>query len=88
MVGRRDCTKLVDGVLHQIELVRGVVGDAPVAGAMCFIDADWPLVGGSFTTKGVQVLGSKKLLKQLSAATGAIEVAEMRDRLAAHFPLA
>ena len=88
MVGRRDCTKLVDGVLHQMELVQDVVGEVPVVGAMCFIDADWPLVGGSFTTRGVQVLWPKKLFKQLAAATGGIDVAAVRDRLAAHFPAA
>lgn len=34
LVGRRDCTKLVDGVLKQVELVREVVGDVPVTGAL------------------------------------------------------
>ena len=52
LVGRRDCTKLVDGVLKQIDLVREVVGDLPVTGALCFVEADWPLIGGAFTTQG------------------------------------
>jgi len=30
LVGRRDCTRLVDGVLKQADLVRDVVGDVPV----------------------------------------------------------
>lgn len=46
LVGRRDCTKLVDGVLKQVDLVRDIVGDVPVTGALCFVEADWPLVGG------------------------------------------
>lgn len=33
LVGRRDCTKLVDGVLKQVDLVRDNVGDVPVTGA-------------------------------------------------------
>lgn len=33
LVGHRDCTKLVDGVLKQIGLVREVAGDVPVTGA-------------------------------------------------------
>ena len=52
LVGRRDCTKLVDGVLKQIELVQEVVGDVPVTGALCFVEADWPLIGGAFATEG------------------------------------
>jgi hypothetical protein len=51
LVGTRDCTKLVDGVLRQVAVVRGLVGDdLPIHGVLCFIEADWPLIGGSFTT--------------------------------------
>ncbi|WP_253257566.1 nuclease-related domain-containing protein [Arthrobacter sp. Hiyo1] len=42
LVGRRDCTKLVDGVLKQVDLVRDLVGDVPVTGVLCFVEADWP----------------------------------------------
>lgn len=57
IVGRRDCTRLVDGVLKQVDLVRGVVGEEiPVVGSLCFVAADWPLVGGAFITRGVNVL--------------------------------
>lgn len=68
VVGRRDCTKVVDGVLKQLAVVRGVVGDAPaVRGVLCFIEADWPLIGGSFTTRGVDVLWPRKLYPKLRA---------------------
>lgn len=41
LVGSRDCTKLVDGVLKQVDVVRGIVGDGvPVHGVLCFVDAD------------------------------------------------
>ncbi len=51
LVGGRDCTGLVDGVLKQVDVIRGIVGDeVPVHGVLCFVDADWPLIGGSFTT--------------------------------------
>lgn len=57
LVGSRDCTKLVDGVLKQVDVVRGVVGDeVPVHGVLCFVNADWPLIGGSFTTRTVEAL--------------------------------
>ena len=34
---------------------------------VCFIDADWPLVGGSFATADVAVLWPKKLTERLVA---------------------
>ena len=40
IVGRRDCAKLVDGVLKQVDLVANLVAPIPVAGILCFIDAD------------------------------------------------
>jgi hypothetical protein len=68
LVGRRDCTKLVDGLLKQVDVVRGVVGNAAVVhGVLCFVEADWPLVGGSFTTRGADVLWPRKLYQKLSA---------------------
>lgn len=69
LVGRRDCTTVVDGVLRQVEVVRAVVGDdVPVRGVLCFVEGDFPLFGGSFTTRDVQVLWPKKLYSQLHAA--------------------
>lgn len=85
LVGHRDCSKLVDGVLKQVELVRDVVGDVPVVGSLCFIEADWPLIGGAFTTRGVQVLWPKRLAKLLVEAEGTVDVAAVREALASHF---
>lgn len=73
IVGRRDCTKLVNGVLKQVETVRTIVGDQiPVRGVLCFVDADWPLIGGTFATRDVQVLWPKRLLSNLAQA-GALD---------------
>lgn len=85
LVGRRDCTKLVDGVLKQVELVRDLVGEVPVTGALCFVEADWPLIGGAFTTRGVHALWPKRLAKLLTETSGTVEVAPVRERLSAHF---
>lgn len=74
MVGG-DRTKLVDSVLRQMELVHDVVDPVPVFGALCFVDADWPLFGGSFTTRGIEVCWPKKLAKRLSALDGPVDVA-------------
>lgn len=85
LVGRRDCTKLVDGVLKQVNLVREVVGDMPVTGGLCFVEADWPLIGGAFTTRDVHVLWPKRLAKLLTEAEGSVDVPATREALAAHF---
>jgi hypothetical protein len=34
---------------------------------LCFVEADWPLIGGSFTTRGVEALWPKKLYPKLRA---------------------
>lgn len=68
VVGRRDCTNVVDGLLTQLDVVRRVVGDATaVRGALCFIEADWPLVGGAFITRGIDVLWPRMLYPKLTA---------------------
>lgn len=87
VVAGRDCTKLVDGVLKQVEVVRGVVGDVPVTGALCFIEADWPLMGGSFSTRGVHVLWPKRLAKLLTGtAPGGLDVPGTAQLLAERLP--
>jgi hypothetical protein len=89
IVGTRDCTKLVDGVLRQIGVVRGVVGEAvPVHGILCFIESDWPLLGGSFTTGGVEVLWPKRLYPKLRAdgSLGMETLIETHRRLASALP--
>jgi hypothetical protein len=66
IVGDRDRTKVVDGVLKQIDVVKGLLSvDIPVHGVLCFVEADWPLIGGSFKTRGVSVLWPKKLYPDL-----------------------
>jgi hypothetical protein len=68
MVGSRNCTKLVDGMLKQIDVVVGAVGsEVPVYGVLCFVEADWPLIGGAFTTRGVLVVWPKKLYPKLQS---------------------
>ena len=89
LVGKRDCTKVVDGVLKQIDIVVGAVNNAfPVHGVLCFVEADWPLIGGAFTTCGVDVLWPKKLYPKLNA-DGPITsqtINEIHQRLAIALP--
>lgn len=87
-VGGRDKTKLVDGVQSQVERVTAAVEamNVPVLGVLCFVEADWPLVGGAFTVRGVQVLWPRLLVKRISSTPGEIDVAATHARLAAAFP--
>ncbi|MGO4587142.1 nuclease-related domain-containing protein [Arthrobacter sp. 2RAF6] len=86
LVGRRDCTKLVDGVLKQVDVVRELVGEIPVNGALCFVEADWPLIGGAFSLRGVHVLWPKRLAKVLTEETsGDVDVAALRTAVASRF---
>jgi hypothetical protein len=76
----------VDGVHKQVDIVRDLVGDVPVTGALCFVEADWPLVGGSFSTRGVHVLSPKRLTKVLSEqSAGDVDEAQMREAVASRF---
>ena len=84
VVGGRDRTKLVDGVRKQIEVVRDLLEvEVPVFGALCFVDADWPLFGGAFTIDGTHVLWPKRLEKLLlEGSPMSVDVAVVRDKLA------
>jgi hypothetical protein len=89
LVGTRDYTKLVDGVLKQVDIVRGLIGDdLPIHGVLCFVEADWPLIGGSFTTRGVEALGPKRLYPKLKADGPLLTptVADVHRRLASSLP--
>ena len=89
IVGTRDCTKLVDGVLKQVDIVSGAIGEAvPVHGVLCFVESDWPLLGGSFTSRGVEVLRPKKLYPKLKAdgPVGIETVIEVHRALASALP--
>lgn len=80
-----DRTRLVDGALRQVALVEELVDPVPVHGALCFVDADWPLFGGSFTTRGIDVCWPKRLAKQLTAVDGLEDVAAVAAAVARRF---
>lgn len=90
LIGGRDQSKLVDGVLKQVALVQTIVSDrVPLTGVLCFIEADWPLIGGAFATRGVEVLWPKKLYPRLAAdGPHAVQVAELHEHLATALPKA
>ncbi len=85
----RDKTKLVDGVRSQVERVSAALPDTDVQvrGALCFVEADWPLIGGAFTVNEIDVLWPKLLLKRLTEGTEAVtDIHAIHARLAAAFP--
>jgi hypothetical protein len=90
LVGRRDCTKLVDGVLKQVGLLRDALSGEEhppeVIGALAFVDADWPMIGGSFTTRRVHVVWPKRLQRLLLAAGPVQDVAGTHRTLSKRFP--
>ncbi len=100
-VGSRDCNSLVDGMLRQVNVVESVLlpgdrpegsgrpwGGVPVRGVLCFVDADWPLIGGSFTIRDVDVMWPKKLypLLQADGPLKAAEIVEIHRHLAERLP--
>jgi hypothetical protein len=80
--------KLVDGMLWQIERVQSVLGDAlSVRGILCFVEADWPLVGGHFSVRGVRVAWPRRLPKELlQTVPPTIDAQTVARVLASAFP--
>lgn len=89
LVGTRNCTPVVDGVIKQVQVVGDHLDDSvPIHGVLCFVEADWPLIGGSFTTRGVEALWPKKLYPILRSV-GPLDVetiATIHRTLAAALP--
>jgi hypothetical protein len=80
-IAGRDRSSLVDGMHKQVALVRAALVDqpeVPVRGVLCFVDADWPVIGGAFTVNDVAVLWPKKL-KALLTEPGPVDAAQIAD---------
>jgi hypothetical protein len=85
-VNGRNKTALVEGVNWQVQQVRDALEGVPVAGFLCFVEADWGLLGGPFSVAGVEVLWPKKLVSLVkAAASGSLDVATVTAALAANF---
>jgi len=87
-VGGRKEDKLVDGVLRQVERVRvGLDASIPVRGALAFVEADWPLIGGDFTIREVAVVWPRRLAKLLlRQEVPTVDVNRVVNEIAARFP--
>lgn len=95
LVGSSDKTKLVEGSRWQVARLRSALDaagftDVPAMGVLCFLDADWPLLGGSFAVDGISVVWPKALYQRLGAL-GPLDgeaIAQLHRVLAAAFPVA
>ena len=88
MTAGRDQTKLVAGVTPQIKYVRAVVGDVPIHGSLCLIDADLPLV--RLREVDQVVLAYPRRLANVIHGAGPLsddEIRELAARLDAAFPM-
>jgi hypothetical protein len=87
-IGGRDGTKLVDGVRSQVDRVVAALDDVkvPVNGALCFLEADWPLFGGPFTVNGIDVTWPRALIKAIMGRPdAALDADAVHARLASTF---
>ena len=75
IVGRRDRTKLVEGMLGQIDAVRRAVGDrVPVCGALCWMQiGEQPLLR-RLEARGVAIEGPRRIAR-LVARPGPLSAA-------------
>ena len=92
-IAGRDKTKLVEGLAKQVALVEAVMRElapgVPVRGALCFVDADLPLVG-NLSFNGYPLLYPKRLAKRINAdgPLAADRVRELAVAVAQRFPSA
>ena len=88
-IGGRSGDKLVVGVQGQVQRVRDALGNdsLPVRGVLCFLEADWPLIGGAFSVKGIEVVWPRLLIKRMtSGPTTVQDVVAVAARLSTVFP--
>lgn len=88
-IAGRDKTKLIDGLANQVALVQDTIADNTVHGALCFIDAELPMLG-KLTFNGYPLLYAKALAKRINAP-GPIATADIPTiarQLAGAFPAA
>jgi Nuclease-related domain len=90
-VGGRDQSKLADGIGWQVTAVRAALGerhDVPVTPVLCFIGAEWPLLGGPYQFAGVRT-EAERSVRKLVTQPGPLtteEVVEVAIVLSQAFP--
>jgi hypothetical protein len=71
-VGRRDCSHLADDMGWQVKAVQraldalGLQPKPPIAGVLCFVDGEWPLLFPPEEYKGVRLEGMRSIKKLIA----------------------
>lgn len=92
-IAGRDRSKLVDGLAKQVTRVEAAIAelapDVPVRGALCFVDADLPMLG-KLSFNGYPLLYPKALAKRInqSGPVDAEKVRALAAAVAQQFPSA
>ena len=76
------------GALSELLARDGIGQDVPVHGMLCFVEGDWPLLGGSLTVEGLDVRWPKKA-RRIITAPGTLSDDRLRELhriLASEFP--
>ncbi len=82
----RDKTALVEGVQWQMSKVLEALPGVPVAGVLCFVDAEWGLLDSSFSVGDVTVTWPRKLASMVKhAKSSGVDVATTSARVSAAF---
>lgn len=79
-VGGRDRSHLAVAMAEQVAAVKAALegADIAVAPVLCFIEADWPLLGGPEEFMGV-IIDSERSLKRRLTRPGGLTVEEIRE---------
>ena len=79
-VGHRDCTDLAAGMGWQVAATVAALGgtEIPVSPVLCFIDAEWPLLGGPREFRGV-LIDDERSLKRRVGRPGELDLEEVRN---------
>jgi hypothetical protein len=80
LVGSRDCSRLADGLGWQVRTVDAALGDSeiPVFPVLCFVDAEWPLLGGPREFRSV-LIESERSLRRRVTQPGELDLEDVRD---------
>ena len=91
-VGGRDCSAMADKMTWQVEAVTAAFTDAdpmpPVTPVLCFLEADWPLIGAPDEFRGVRLESHRSLKRLLVAKTvlDSVQISELAAVLAVALP--
>ena len=92
-IAGRDSTRLIDGLDGQVKVVRqtlaGIARGVPVLGALCFVDAELPLIG-KLTLRGYPIWYPRGLARQINRS-GEVQpalLAQLAEILTSRLPAA